>query len=215
MEDIISTFKKHKIIPVIAIENIDHVLPLTDALIEGNLPLIEITFRTQIAIQAINQIRSERPDVMVGAGTVLTIDELHAAKEYGAAFAVAPGLNQEIVAEAQNLKFPFFPGIMTPSDLETALSMNCHICKFFPSEASGGLKYIRSAFMPYMHKNIQLIPTGGINLTNLVNYLSSDIILAVGGTWIARKEEIERNNWTQIIDNCLKANNKMSEISST
>ena len=212
MENIITSLKKHRIIPVIAIENIDHVIPLADALIQGNLPLIEITFRTPIAAQAINMIKSERPDVLVGAGTVLTIDELNAAIDYGAAFAVAPGFNRDIVAEAQKQKFPFFPGIMTPSDLEAALSMNSYICKFFPSEVLGGLSYIRSAFMPYAHKNIGLIPTGGIDLSNLEDYVSSDIVLAVGGTWIAKKDEIDRANWNHIVDNCLQASAKIKAV---
>ncbi|MCK4823906.1 bifunctional 4-hydroxy-2-oxoglutarate aldolase/2-dehydro-3-deoxy-phosphogluconate aldolase, partial [bacterium] len=141
--------KEHKIIPVIGIEKMDDVLPLADSLTEGGLPLIEITFRTKIAPEAIKLLQKERPEMLIGAGTVLTNDELELAIDNGAAFGVAPGFNPKIVEEALKNNFFFMPGILTPSDLEAALSMGINVFKFFPAEAAGGVKYLKSLSAPY------------------------------------------------------------------
>ena len=205
MDDVLKRIAQHKIVPVIAIENEKDVIPLADALIDGGLPLIEITYRTKIAAQAIKMISKERPEFLVGAGTVLTLDELHSAVDNGASFAVAPGFNRIIVAEARKLKFPFYPGIMTPSDLEGAMSMGVHVYKFFPAEAAGGIKMIKSLTAPYGHKNISFIPTGGINTGNLIEYLSIKEVAAIGGTWIAKSNDIEGGQWAEIADKCRQA----------
>jgi 2-dehydro-3-deoxyphosphogluconate aldolase/(4S)-4-hydroxy-2-oxoglutarate aldolase len=206
MEEVLNCFHAFKIIPVIAIDRLENVLPLADALIKGKLPLMEITYRTNIAAQAINKLRKERPDMITGAGTVLTIDELHSAIDNGASFAVAPGFNRTIVEEAKKRNFPFFPGVMTPSDLESTMLLGIHICKFFPAEAAGGILYLKSLIAPYSHKKIRFIPTGGINTVNLRDYLTLKEVIAVGGTWIAKKTEIEKGNWAGITENCLQAN---------
>jgi 2-dehydro-3-deoxyphosphogluconate aldolase/(4S)-4-hydroxy-2-oxoglutarate aldolase len=206
MEEVLKYINTFKIIPVIAIDRLENVLHLADALIEGKLPLVEVTYRTNIAAQAINKLRKERPEMITGAGTILTIDELHSAIDNGASFAVAPGLNKGIVEEAKKQNFPFFPGIMTPSDLESAMFLGIHICKFFPAEAAGGITYLKSLVAPYSHKNIRFIPTGGINAGNLRDYLTLKVVIAVGGTWIATKTEIEKGNWAGITENCIQAN---------
>ena len=210
MNEIKAKINEHKIIPVIAIEKMDDVLPLAEALIKGGLPLIEITFRTKIAPEAIKLLRKEKPEMLLGAGTVLTTDELKAAMDNGAAFGVAPGFNPKIVEEALKNNFIFMPGILTPTDLEAALSLGINDFKFFPAEAAGGVNYLKSISAPYTHKNIQFIPTGGININNLKNYLDLDEVLAVGGTWLAKKAEIESGQWEMILEKCQTAKSLVS-----
>jgi 2-dehydro-3-deoxyphosphogluconate aldolase/(4S)-4-hydroxy-2-oxoglutarate aldolase len=205
MEPILAKLRQYKIVPVIAIDQMKDVLPLADALTAGGLPLIEITFRTEIAAQAIELINKERKDFFIGAGTVLTISELYAAIDNGAAFAVAPGFNPKIVEEAQRQDFPFFPGIMTPSDLEGALSFGVHIYKFFPAESAGGTKHLKSLAAPYGHKDVQFIPTGGVNTANLQEYLAIPQVVAVGGTWVAKTSDIAAGKWSDITQKCREA----------
>jgi len=205
MDHVFEKISAVKIIPVIAIDNPDHALPLADALSAGGLPLIEITFRTAAAAEVIATLRKQRPDMLLGAGTILTIADLKAAIDAGAQFAVAPGLNISITEEAQRKNFPFMPGIMTPTDIETGLSLGIQYFKFFPAEAAGGIKYLSSISAPYLHRNIKFVPTGGLNTTNLPAYLNMNSVLAVGGTWIARTATINNANWSEITANCRDA----------
>ncbi len=196
---------RYKIIPVIAIDQVKDTLPLADALIAGGLPVIEITFRTESAAEVIQVLKKERPDMIIGAGTILTIDQLKKAVDSGAAFGVAPGYNQNIVSEANHLGFPFSPGIMTPSDIEAAIDSGIHIMKYFPAEAAGGLRLLKAMAAPYAHLGVQFIPTGGINLENLKNYLDEKIILAAGGTWLAKQNDIADGKWEEISRRCKEA----------
>jgi 2-dehydro-3-deoxyphosphogluconate aldolase/(4S)-4-hydroxy-2-oxoglutarate aldolase len=205
MKSVYDKIKDHRIIPVIAIEQVEDALPLADALIEGGLPLIEITFRTKSATEVITKLNKERPDMLLGAGTVLTLDELKSAMDNGATFGVAPGLNPLIVEEALKNNFPFMPGIMTPSDLETGLSMGLTNFKFFPAGAAGGISYLSSLSAPYAHKDVQFVPTGGINTNNLKEYLEMKTVIAVGGTWIAKSADIGSGKWEKIKSNCQEA----------
>jgi 2-dehydro-3-deoxyphosphogluconate aldolase / (4S)-4-hydroxy-2-oxoglutarate aldolase len=193
------------IVPVIAIESVDAAIPLADALLEGGLPLVEITFRTAAAAGAIEQITWHRPEVLVGAGTVVFADNLTAAQACGAKFAVAPGFNPDIVARAKQAGLPFVPGICTPSELEQALAAGCDVLKFFPSEPSGGIDMIKALAAPYGHLGVRLVPTGGVTMANLEAYLSLDVVLAVGGTWIAKKEDLAEGRWAEICDRCKRA----------
>ena len=161
MSEIKDKIKDHRIVPVIAIEDMDNVLPLVDSLIEGGLPLIEITFRTKIASDAIKILRKERPEMLVGAGTVLTRDNLKSAIDCGAAFGVSPGFNPIIVEEALRNNFLFMPGILTPTDLETALSFGIHVFKFFPAEAAGGINFLKAFLLPMLIKIFSLFPRVG------------------------------------------------------
>ena len=138
-EEVLAALKKHVVIPVIAIESADDALPLADALIEGGLPMAEITFRTAAAAAVISRIAKERPQLVIGAGTILTKDNLAAAIDAGARFGVAPGLNPDILAEAIRRGLPFVPGVVTPSEVEQALGLGATLLKFFPAEASGGV----------------------------------------------------------------------------
>jgi len=206
MNDIYTKLKNHRIIPVIAIERLEDALSLADALIEGGLPLIEITFRTKVAAEVISNLKNKKPEMLLGAGTILNLDELKAAIDNGAAFGVAPGLNPSIVEEALKNDFPFMPGIMTPSDLETGLSMGITNFKFYPAGAAGGVAYLSSLSAPYSHKGVQFVPTGGVNPDNLNEYLGLKTVMAVGGTWIAKSADINSGNWEKIKSNCQEAN---------
>ncbi len=200
--DLLKELGTLKIIPVIAIEEKGKAIPLADALMKGGLPLAEITFRTNAAADVLTVLRKERPQMLLGAGTVLTVDNLKKAIDCGASFAVAPGLNQNVVEAAQKMNFPFFPGVMTPSEVEKAINLGCSILKFFPAEASGGIKLLKSLEAPYGHLGIQFIPTGGITLKNMSEYLAVSSVLAIGGTWIAKKELISNGDWLKISSNC-------------
>ncbi len=204
-EELMKSLKGYGVVPVIAIEAVDSALPLADALAEGGLPVAEITFRTAAGGEVIARIAKERPNVILGAGTVLSLENLRAAKQAGARFGVAPGTNPEIVTEAARLGMPFIPGVVTPSEVEKALALGAKIQKFFPSEASGGLNMIKSLAAPYGHTGVKFVPTGGVSLANLEEYLKNEAVLCVGGTWIATKELIKEKKWGEIRDNCRKA----------
>lgn len=204
-EEIFSRIARLGVVPVIAIENADAAIPLADALIEGGLPVVEITFRTTVAAEVIGRIAKERPQMIVGAGTVLTSANLETAKASGAAFAVAPGLNPQIVKQAQAIGLPFVPGIATPTDIELGLSLGCEYLKFFPAEALGGVGMLEALSAPYRHTGLRFTPTGGVNTTNLESYLKLEIVAAVGGTWIARREDLANRKWDEIRNRCKAA----------
>lgn len=200
--DIYEKIAHYRIVPVIAIDDAKSALPLADALIAGGLPVAEVTFRTTAAADVIMQISKERPQVLIGAGTILTVDNLKKAIDCGAQYGLAPGFNPKVVEEAMKLNFPFSPGVMTPSEVEIALEMGLKVLKFFPAEAAGGTKMLKSLIAPYKHLGVRFIPTGGINLEILDNYLSIPQVLAVGGTWIASPDDIATKNWNRITKNC-------------
>lgn len=204
-EEIFSRIAKIGVVPVIAIENVDAAIPLADALIEGGLPVVEITFRTAAAAEVIARMTQERPQLIVGAGTVLTQANVLAAKKSGAAFAVAPGLNPMTVQVAEVSGLPFIPGVATPSDIEAGLELGCRLLKFFPAEANGGVGMIEALSAPYKHTGLRFMPTGGVNPANLESYLKIETVAAVGGTWIAKKEDLANGNWAEIRDRCKAA----------
>jgi len=200
--DVFEHIAKLKVMPVIATESPDAALLLADALIEGGLPIAEITFRTQTAATVIRKMSGDRPTLLVGAGTVLTLDNLKAAVDSGAKFGVAPGFNPKIVEAAQKINFPFIPGVCTPSDVEAALSYGCRIMKFFPAGTMGGLAMLKSLIAPYAHTGVQFMPTGGVSPTNLGEYLATTGVIACGGTWIASKDDIASGKWDLIVSRC-------------
>lgn len=186
------------VVPVVAIENEEHALPLADALIAGGLPVAEITFRTAAGAAVIAAIAAQRPEMCIGAGTVLTPEQAKRAKECGAQFAVAPGLNPDVVRAAFDEELPFFPGVMTPSDVEAALSLGCRQLKFFPAGPAGGVPMLKALTAPYKHMGVKFMPTGGVTLENLAEYLAVESVTAVGGTWIAGTEAIRNGDWEGI-----------------
>ncbi len=195
---IVEQIKKTRIVPVIALEDAGDAVELCKALKAGGLEVAEITFRTKAAREALKIVANEFPEFMLGAGTVTTLDELEAAKEAGAQFAVAPGLNPKIVSRAQELGLPFYPGICTPSDIEAALDLGCQTLKFFPAGAIGGVKMIKAIYAPYKHRGIEFIPTGGVTADNLTEYLSAPGVIAIGGSWIVAKDLLAAKNWDEV-----------------
>ena len=193
---------RYKIVPVIAIDDVAHALPLADALIAGGLPVAEITFRSPVAAEVIRLITRERPQMIVGAGTVLSAETLDVAQASGTVFGVAPGLNPRVVAHAQAQGFPFMPGVATPSDIEAGLALGCVCQKSFPAEALGGVKMLSALSAPYQHTGVRFMPTGGITAANARDYLALKTVLAVGGTWIAKKEDMTAGRWDAITANC-------------
>ena len=210
--DILQIIAKYGIVPVVTIESVDAAIPLADALLAGGLPLVEITFRTTVAADVIRRITAERPELLVGAGTVLTEAHLQLAVDCGARFGVAPGLNPQIVRLAQQAGLPFVPGVATPSEIEQALSLGCQVLKFFPAEALGGLAMLQALAAPYAHTGVRFMPTGGVNLGNLRSYLAIPQVAAVGGTWLAKKEDLAAGRWQEIRDCCAEALQVVSKL---
>lgn len=200
------------VVPVVAIDRAEHALPMADALIAGGLPVAEVTFRTAAGAEVIRILGRERPDLLVGAGTVLTPEQAKLAKECGAAFAVAPGFNPEVVKAAQSVDLPFFPGIMTPSDIEGALGLGCRTLKFFPAGPAGGPELLKGLAAPYLHLGLGFMPTGGVSPENLSDYLSIPAVVAAGGTWIAKSGVIAAEDWNAIEHNARLAVEKVGEI---
>lgn len=200
--DAFATIRELKVVPIVVLESADDALPLADALLEGGLPAIEITFRTKAAQEAIRRISSSRPEMLVGAGTILSIDSLKAAEDAGATFALAPGLNPKVVAVAQEDGFSFLPGVATPSEIELALSMGLDLLKLFPSGALGGVKYLNAIYGPFAHTGVKFVATGGVTTDDLPAWLASKAIAGVGGTWIAKGEDIAAKRWDLISGRC-------------
>ena len=205
LDSVFQNIARAGVVPVIVIESAEAALPLADALAEGGLPLVEVTFRTPAAAAAIEQIRRHRPEMLVGAGTLVTEASLEAAVACGARFGVAPGLNPRRIEQARQRGLPFVPGVCTPSDIERALELDCRLLKFFPAEASGGVDMLKALAAPYGHLGVQFMPTGGVSVTNLPAYLASNAVAAVAGTWIATKADLAEGRWQQIRDRCRQA----------
>ena len=184
------------LIPVIKIENADDAVPLAKALIDGGLPAAEITFRTKCAAEAIKNITEAYPEMLVGAGTVLTTEQVDAAIAAGSKFLVSPGLNPKVTAYALSKGIPMLPGCSNPSDVEAALELGLSTVQFFPAEAAGGLKMLKAMAAPYGQLNF--MPTGGINAENLLEYLKFDKIVACGGSFMVKDELVREKKWDEI-----------------
>ncbi|MFC5080578.1 Putative KHG/KDPG aldolase [Vibrio thalassae] len=185
-----------KVIPVIAIDKAEDIIPLGKVLAENGLPAAEITFRSEAAVEAIRLLREAQPDMLIGAGTVLNREQVIAAKEAGATFIVSPGFNPNTVKACQELEIDIVPGVNNPSTVEAALEMGLTTLKFFPAEASGGVSMVKSLLAPY--GDICLMPTGGINPKNIKGYLAIPRVLACGGTWMVDKKLIEAGEWEEL-----------------
>ena len=186
------------IVPVIVIEKEEQAVPLARALVKGGLPVLEVTFRTKAAPAAIAAIRREVPEAIVGAGTVLTVEMLRAAKAAGAAFCVAPGFDPSVVKAAKDEGMPFCPGIATVSELSQALTAGCPVVKFFPAEAAGGVKMIKNLLGAFRFTGVKFMPTGGINPANVADYLAVPEIICCGGTWVVPKDALASGDYAAI-----------------
>ncbi|MFM9024322.1 MAG: bifunctional 4-hydroxy-2-oxoglutarate aldolase/2-dehydro-3-deoxy-phosphogluconate aldolase [Planctomycetaceae bacterium] len=185
-------------IATLVVENADHAVPLARALEAGGVTVLELTLRTDAAWECLRRIRAEVPGVLIGAGTVLQPAQVPRCLEAGAAFGVAPGMNPQVVAEAHRVGLPFAPGICTPSDIERALESGCRLMKFFPGEACGGLRFLRSIAAPYLHLGVQFLPLGGIGPDNAGQYLADPLVPAVGGSWLAPEAVLRRGDWPAV-----------------
>lgn len=196
MNDTLKQIGATGIVPVVVLNKVADAEPLAEALIKGGLPCAEVTFRTDAAEESIRVISKKFPDMFVGAGTVLTTEQVDRAIGAGAKFIVSPGLNPKVVEYCIKKGYPITPGIMTPTELEVALGFGLDVVKFFPAENAGGLKMIKAMSAPYTM--MKFMPTGGINATNVRDYLACDKILACGGSWMVKGDLINAGNFAEI-----------------
>ena len=187
-----------KIVPVLVLEDVRAGLKMCEVLVENGLPAAEVTFRTSAAEKIIREAAKEFPELYLGAGTILNTGDLHRAFDAGAKFAVAPGFNKSVVNEAVKNDFAFAPGVCTPSEVEQAVELGCKFLKFFPAEAAGGVKMLKSIIAPYRHLGIRFMPTGGVTSANAADYLAIKEVAAVGGTWLGKAEDIKAENWDAV-----------------
>lgn len=186
------------LVPVIKVERAGDAVPLCRALARGGLPVAEITFRTAAAGEAIRRVAGELPDVMLGAGTVLSVEQARTAVDAGAKYIVSPGLNPKVVGWCVEHGVPVMPGCANPSDIERALEFGLRMVKFFPAEALGGVKLIKAMSAPYC--DVRFVPTGGINEKNALEYLMCPKVAAIGGSWMAPGDAIAAGEWGRICD---------------
>ena len=196
MNEILKQIGLTGIVPVVVLNNAADAMPLAESLIKGGLPCAEVTFRTDAAEESIRTIAKNFPDMLVGAGTVLSVEQVKRAVGAGAKFIVSPGLNPKVVEYCIKKGYPVTPGIMTPTELEMALGLGLDVVKFFPAENAGGLKMIKAMSAPYTM--MKFMPTGGINSTNVRDYLACDKILACGGSWMVKGDLINSGNFAEI-----------------
>ncbi|MCM2369117.1 bifunctional 4-hydroxy-2-oxoglutarate aldolase/2-dehydro-3-deoxy-phosphogluconate aldolase [Aporhodopirellula aestuarii] len=187
--------EKLRIVPVVAIDSADDALPLADALSQGGLPIAEITLRTEAGLEAISKLSSQY-GFLVGAGTVHSVDQAKQVADVGAKFVVSPGFNPKTVQWCLDNSMPIFPGVSSPTDLETALEFGLSVVKFFPAEQIGGVKMLKALQGPY--GGIRFIPTGGISAANLSEYLALPSVVACGGSWMVKPELIRNKQFDEI-----------------
>ena len=193
------------VIPVAVIEDAADAAPLAKALIAGGLPVVEVTFRTAAAADAIRAIRAQAPDALVLAGTVLSTDQAVEAIEAGAQGAVSPGTNPEVVRVFQERSIPFMPGVATPTEIERAIGLGCRRLKFFPAGVLGGPAALKAIGAPFAHLGIEYCPTGGVVESELAAYHAVPGVVAVGGSWIATREDISARRWDEITQKAASA----------
>lgn len=191
-----------KLVPVIKLNDPKDAIPLVDALVAGGLSVAEITFRTAAAPEAIALVRKERPDVLVGAGTVLTIEQAQKAIDSGASFVVSPGFNPSVVDYCIEKGMPVFPGVTSPTEVEMGLARGLKVLKFFPAEASGGVAMLKALSAVY---EVRFMPTGGVSDKNVLSYLALKNVIACGGSWMVKPELIEAGRFDEITEITRKA----------
>lgn len=196
MNEMLTKIQKMGIVPVVKLDDAKDAVPLAKALCEGGLPCAEITFRTAAAEESIRLMRQAYPDMLIGAGTVLTTEQVDKAVGAGATFIVSPGLNPKVVRYCVDKNIPITPGCANPSDIEAAIELGLEVVKFFPAEAAGGLAMIKAMAAPYV--NMKFMPTGGINAKNLISYLDFNKIIACGGSWMVNDELVKAGDFEKI-----------------
>ena len=210
MLPILETISKIGIVPVVKLDDAKDAGPLADALCKGGIPCAEVTFRTGAAAEAISIMTKTHPDMIVGAGTVLTTEQVDKAVEAGAKFIVSPGLNPKVVKYCVDKNIPITPGVNSPSEIETAIEFGLEVVKFFPAEQSGGIAKIKAMAAPYV--NMKFMPTGGINAKNLISYLDFPKVIACGGSWMVPGDLIANGEFDKIEELTREAVNVVKEI---
>ena len=203
MFDVIKLMGEIGVVPVITISDVDKAVPLAKALLAGGVPCAEVTFRTAEGEESIRRICAEVPEILLGAGTVLSTTQVDAAILAGAKFIISPGLNPKVVRYCLEKGVAVSPGCLTPSDMEAAMDMGLDVVKFFPAEQAGGLAYIKAVAAPYT--GLRFIPTGGVSRSNLGAYMAFKKVLACGGSWMVKKELIDAENYEEISRLCREA----------
>ena len=196
MTDMMKQLKQIGIVPVVVLDKAEDALPLAECLMKGGLPCAEVTFRTAAAEESIRKMVKAYPEMIVGAGTVLTTEQADRAIDAGARFIVSPGFNPKVTEYVLKKGVPMTPGVCTPTEIEAALQFNLDVLKFFPAEPAGGLKMIKALAAPYV--NVSFMPTGGISAANVRDYLAYDRIVACGGSWMVSGKLVREGNFAEV-----------------
>lgn len=202
-DEVVRRIRALRVVPVLVVEDAAHAAPLAAALSDGGLPCAEVTFRTPAAAEVLRRMREARPDMLVGAGTVLTPAQAASARAAGAQFIVAPGFSTAVVDYCQEHDIPMYPGVCTPTEIEAAMAKGLRVLKFFPAEAMGGVRTLRALAAPY--GELAFMPTGGIDAGKLPDYLAFDRVLACGGSWMAPAELLRAGRFDAIRDETARA----------
>lgn len=189
---------RRRIVPIVVLNDVESAEPLAEALLAGGMDVMEITLRTPAAEAAIRRIAARYPEILLGAGTLLEREQVLRARDAGAVFGLAPGLNPCIVKAAADCGLVFAPGVMTPSEVESALMLGCKLLKYFPAEPAGGIAMLKALAGPYAHTGVKFIPTGGITPNNLSDYLKLPVVGAIGGSWMVDKDMVAAGRWDDI-----------------
>jgi len=196
VDDVVSRMKRHRIVPVLVVSDASQAAPLANALCDGGLSCAEVTYRTPAAGEVLRRMRDARPDMLIGAGTVLTPERAADARAAGAAFVVAPGFSPAVVDYCQAHEIPCFPGVCTPTEIEAAMAKDLRVLKFFPAEPMGGVRTLRAIAAPY--GELSFIPTGGIGLDTLDGYLAFERVVACGGSWMAPAAWLDAGDFARV-----------------
>jgi 2-dehydro-3-deoxyphosphogluconate aldolase/(4S)-4-hydroxy-2-oxoglutarate aldolase len=191
-------FLKQRLLCIAVMDDPDAAVPLAEALLAGGLKTMEIPFRTAAAAESIKRIRRKVPEMAIGAGTLLAVEQVQRAMDAGAQFGVAPGLNEAVLQAARERHLPFFPGVMTPTEVDRALHLGWKHLKFFPAEPAGGAAMLQALTAPFAHTGVQFIPTGSITTARLADYLALPQVAAVGGSWMAGRKLVAEKAWSKI-----------------
>jgi len=184
------------IVPVVVLNNAEDAVPLARALLKGGIDFMEITFRTECAAESIALIAKEVPEMTVGAGTVINLEQAERAVENGAKFIVSPGLDVGVVTWAQDRDIPVIPGCVTPTEIMKAISLGLNVVKFFPADVFGGIKAIKALSAPF--GQVKFLPTGGVSEANLKDFIENKSVAAIGGSWVCKKDDIASHDWDKI-----------------
>ena len=191
-------FLNQRLLCITSLDRADDAVPLAEALLAGGLSVMEITFRTAAAAESIQRIRQKVPQMSIGAGTLLSPEQVQRAMDVGAQFGVSPGLNETVLAAAAKNRMPFFPGVMTPTEVDRALNLGWKHLKFFPAEPAGGAAMLKALAAPFAHTGVKFVPTGSINAAKLLDYLALPQVAAIGGSWMAERKLVAEKQWDKI-----------------